>query len=384
MHETSFLPAARMDERQMLQQQTAWASQMQQQQQQQHYNPTSPGSASSEEPLFGMSHDDMSNVQAPMPSSYANTSPSRRHSMHSNLRMLSTYATAVDGQETTQRAVDANGHNAGIIGVGALNESSHGLFAGGRMGTPPQRDDSYVAQQQMTEVGEDGISVGVAGKKITGPFHNTKYKGKLCKNWMRALNATGMGNCQYNEKCQFAHGEEEIEKWSARRVKTMQLKERPHHRHGAHIVQNNGYGNQYGHQRGGGGGYGRGGPGGYDYQHMDQQAYVQQHMMAQQQQSMYTSEYAVQQDGYMPPQGNYMPPQGMNHGLTPPPPPPPPMSQGGMHVNDVYQYNNNSNSIQGGFRMDAQSAAYEASDQQRYGMEQQQQQHQYQQQQQQQ
>lgn len=50
-------------------------------------------------------------------------------------------------------------------------------------------------------------------KKTTGPVHNSKYKAKMCKNWVNK------GQCPYYEKCQFAHGHQEIEKWSNRRTK---------------------------------------------------------------------------------------------------------------------------------------------------------------------
>eukprot|EP00924_Labyrinthula_sp_SR-Ha-C_P005403 augustus_masked-scaffold_1-processed-gene-30.1-mRNA-1 protein AED:1.00 eAED:1.00 QI:0/-1/0/0/-1/1/1/0/268 len=50
-------------------------------------------------------------------------------------------------------------------------------------------------------------------KKTTGPVHNAKYKAKLCKNWVNK------GVCPYYEKCQFAHGEHEVQKWAMRRKK---------------------------------------------------------------------------------------------------------------------------------------------------------------------
>jgi len=50
-------------------------------------------------------------------------------------------------------------------------------------------------------------------KKTTGPLHNSRYKAKMCKNWMEN------GSCPYFEKCQFAHGMHELEKWAARRMK---------------------------------------------------------------------------------------------------------------------------------------------------------------------
>jgi len=50
-------------------------------------------------------------------------------------------------------------------------------------------------------------------KKTTGPVHNSRYKAKLCKNW------TKTGNCPYYEKCQFAHGTQELDKWANRRAR---------------------------------------------------------------------------------------------------------------------------------------------------------------------
>ena len=50
-------------------------------------------------------------------------------------------------------------------------------------------------------------------KKTTGPVHNARYKAKLCKNWSKT------GSCPYFEKCQFAHGSQELEKWANRRAR---------------------------------------------------------------------------------------------------------------------------------------------------------------------
>ena len=50
-------------------------------------------------------------------------------------------------------------------------------------------------------------------KKTTGPVHNARYKAKLCKNWAKT------GFCPYFEKCQFAHGAQELEKWANRRAR---------------------------------------------------------------------------------------------------------------------------------------------------------------------
>mmetsp|Transcript_631 Transcript_631/g.642 ORF Transcript_631/g.642 Transcript_631/m.642 type:complete len:225 (+) Transcript_631:147-821(+) len=48
-------------------------------------------------------------------------------------------------------------------------------------------------------------------KKTTGPVHNSRYKVTLCKNWIKA------GTCPYFEKCQFAHGMQELQKWTNKR-----------------------------------------------------------------------------------------------------------------------------------------------------------------------
>ncbi|GBG27661.1 mRNA decay activator protein ZFP36L2 [Hondaea fermentalgiana] len=60
-------------------------------------------------------------------------------------------------------------------------------------------------------------------KKTTGPIHNPRYKAKMCKNWVRE------GKCPYSEKCQFAHGVSELEKWNEirRRQSEGRLKGRP-------------------------------------------------------------------------------------------------------------------------------------------------------------
>mmetsp|Transcript_14114 Transcript_14114/g.25068 ORF Transcript_14114/g.25068 Transcript_14114/m.25068 type:complete len:523 (+) Transcript_14114:595-2163(+) len=52
-----------------------------------------------------------------------------------------------------------------------------------------------------------------AKKKTTGPVHNSRYKAKMCKNWIKN------GSCPYFEKCQFAHGSYELEKWATRRAR---------------------------------------------------------------------------------------------------------------------------------------------------------------------
>jgi len=61
--------------------------------------------------------------------------------------------------------------------------------------------------------GEESCKNGLK-KKTTGPVHNQRYKAKMCKNWIKT------GACPYFEKCQFAHGSYELEKWSTRRTRT--------------------------------------------------------------------------------------------------------------------------------------------------------------------
>ena len=51
--------------------------------------------------------------------------------------------------------------------------------------------------------------------KTTGPLWNARYKVKICKNWL--VN----GTCPYAEKCQFAHGLTELQKWIKRSEKKM-------------------------------------------------------------------------------------------------------------------------------------------------------------------
>lgn len=52
---------------------------------------------------------------------------------------------------------------------------------------------------------------GGTKKKTTGPIHNGRYKQVLCNQWVKT------GSCPYTFKCQYAHGEEELELWSDRR-----------------------------------------------------------------------------------------------------------------------------------------------------------------------
>ena len=46
-----------------------------------------------------------------------------------------------------------------------------------------------------------------------GPVNNKKYKISMCKKW------TETGSCSYNEKCQFAHGPQELELWRSKKSK---------------------------------------------------------------------------------------------------------------------------------------------------------------------
>ncbi len=51
-------------------------------------------------------------------------------------------------------------------------------------------------------------------KRTNGPIHNSRYKAKMCNNWIK------LGSCPYFEKCQFAHGTHEMEKWANRRARS--------------------------------------------------------------------------------------------------------------------------------------------------------------------
>lgn len=68
-------------------------------------------------------------------------------------------------------------------------------------------------QQQQSIQSMNAVDVNSAEKKIktTGPIHNSKYKLKLCDKFLAD------GKCPYNEKCQFAHGYEELNMWTERR-----------------------------------------------------------------------------------------------------------------------------------------------------------------------
>eukprot|EP00516_Mucochytrium_quahogii_P000765 CAMPEP_0203762618 /NCGR_PEP_ID=MMETSP0098-20131031/15462_1 /ASSEMBLY_ACC=CAM_ASM_000208 /TAXON_ID=96639 /ORGANISM=" , Strain NY0313808BC1" /LENGTH=201 /DNA_ID=CAMNT_0050657099 /DNA_START=320 /DNA_END=922 /DNA_ORIENTATION=+ len=62
------------------------------------------------------------------------------------------------------------------------------------------------AAEVILDEGEDDLA---DKKKTTGPYHNSRYKAKMCKNWVQN------GSCPYNEKCQFAHGSSELFKWAS-------------------------------------------------------------------------------------------------------------------------------------------------------------------------
>ena len=48
-------------------------------------------------------------------------------------------------------------------------------------------------------------------KHPCGPLENLKFKAKMCRTWERT------GYCSYADKCQFAHGIEELNEWTQRR-----------------------------------------------------------------------------------------------------------------------------------------------------------------------
>lgn len=66
-------------------------------------------------------------------------------------------------------------------------------------------------------------------KKTTGPIHNPRYKSILCDHWER-----NGGTCPYAEKCQFAHGPDELAKWQAHRARQHQLQQQQQSQHVMH------------------------------------------------------------------------------------------------------------------------------------------------------
>jgi hypothetical protein len=61
--------------------------------------------------------------------------------------------------------------------------------------------------------GGDKPSAGGAGTATPpkGPKHNPLYKTSMCANW------SANGSCPYHNRCQFAHGEEELKLWQTKR-----------------------------------------------------------------------------------------------------------------------------------------------------------------------
>ncbi|KAH9253968.1 hypothetical protein BASA81_008092 [Batrachochytrium salamandrivorans] len=68
--------------------------------------------------------------------------------------------------------------------------------------------------------GGESATASLAGKKkTTGPLHNPRYKSTMCQHFANT------GACPYSEKCQFAHGPEELAKWQETRAVQQLLSE---------------------------------------------------------------------------------------------------------------------------------------------------------------
>jgi len=57
-------------------------------------------------------------------------------------------------------------------------------------------------------------------KHPSGPLHNSKFKAKLCRSWERT------GACAYKDKCQFAHGQHELDEWNTQRETLGQIRKK--------------------------------------------------------------------------------------------------------------------------------------------------------------
>lgn len=73
-------------------------------------------------------------------------------------------------------------------------------------------------QQQENEnnmnkanVNNNNTNAAAAIRHPCGPLENSKFKAKMCRTWEKT------GYCSYAEKCQFAHGIEELNEWTQRR-----------------------------------------------------------------------------------------------------------------------------------------------------------------------
>lgn len=97
-----------------------------------------------------------------------------------------------------------------LAGEFLSRDGTSGIMSSHNMNEFENNFSSGLNQNQINVLPDRQNPPGIK-KKTTGPVHNSKYKAKLCNNWMTR------GVCPYHEKCQFAHGVEEIEKWEIRR-----------------------------------------------------------------------------------------------------------------------------------------------------------------------
>jgi len=90
-----------------------------------------------------------------------------------------------------------------------------------KMGPTPKTDNNPASAQQpkaqerprRSSLPELKSTDKSAEKKVpTGPRANPLYKTRLCMNFQST------GSCPYTDKCQFAHGVKELEKWEAWRT----------------------------------------------------------------------------------------------------------------------------------------------------------------------
>ncbi len=65
-------------------------------------------------------------------------------------------------------------------------------------------------ENNMNKANVNNINAAIA-KHPCGPLENSKFKARMCRTWEKT------GFCSYAEKCQFAHGIEELNEWTQRR-----------------------------------------------------------------------------------------------------------------------------------------------------------------------
>ena len=70
---------------------------------------------------------------------------------------------------------------------------------------------SSAERPRRTSIGSSGTPASSAKKELQGPGKNPLYKTSMCANYQST------GACPYHGRCQFAHGQEELELWQAYR-----------------------------------------------------------------------------------------------------------------------------------------------------------------------